>query len=263
MPNVPGYGNIPDQQTDKRVYVPGVGYVDNSQSDFNRPSELAGAGGSQTTAGPKAVHASAPGQTAEDYANQQRRERLNTFITHMLGPIDYNDPDVKQLMLGAGNAAGTAASNRGIGGPLSVNGIQQGVTTQLNATQMQRQQAGLAAQDLLQRGDAQAAELAMRRDQIAYDRWAAEQQQKFAAGAGVGQSIGSVVGGVAGGIGGFVLSGGNPMGAAAGAQGGAQLLGGIGAQAGAGLSGGSYHFDPKTNGYGTAAYNKSSGLGGF
>lgn len=212
-------------------------------------------GGHKTTP----VVSAAP-QLTED---ELRRQRLSDYIKHMLGPIDYNDPDVKQLMLGAGNATGASASNRGIGGPMSVNGIQQGVTTQLNATQMQHQNMGLAAQQLLQSGDAQAAELKMRQDQIAYDRWSAEQQQKFASGSATGQTIGSVYGGAIGGIGGLIASGGNPMVAAAAAQGGASIGGGIGSQVGSSFSGGSYHYDPKTSGYGTAGYGKSSGLGGY
>lgn len=221
------------------------------------PTDRNSSGLANYTYGPNTVRTPSPPLTEDEL----RRQRISAFITHMLGPIDYNDPDVKQLMLGAGNAAGASASNRGIGGPMSVNGIQQGVTTQLNATQMQRQNMGLAAQGLLQQGDAQAAELKMRQDQVAYDRWSAEQQQKFASGAGAGQTVGSIAGGILGGIGGAFT--GNPVIAAAAAQGGASLGGGIGAQLGAGSSGGSYHYDPKTSGYGTSGYGKSSGLGGY
>lgn len=180
-----------------------------------------GAGGGAFAAGDP-LHTSRPG-------GRRKLSPIEEFYNHMMSPLDMNDPYVHSLIQGTSNAAGTAASNRGIQGPMSVSGTQYQVAGALNNTQMQRQGMGLQAYGLMQ-GDKRIAEDRYKTDLEQYNKM---REQQAAQEAGGGQMIGSVLGGIGGAALGSLAG---PMGTMAGAQAGAAFGGGVGSWLGGGGS---------------------------
>lgn len=127
-------------------------------------------------------------------SNIKQRNPLEEFWQHMMNPIDLNDPAVKQLIAGAGNAAGTAAANRGIQGPMSVNGIQNNVVNALNGSQMDRYRMGLDAYGRMQQDN----QLAEQRYQFDTGQYNAARQRETDQAAGGAGMVGGVVGGAVG-----------------------------------------------------------------
>ncbi len=200
-----------------------------------------------------------PGPQGNSYVDSMRAmaNRLN-------GPLDFEDPYVKNILQHASNHAATMASQRGIRGPLSVRGTQQGYLN--SAAQLQQQNQGLGAQLLGQAASADMADKRFKSDQEqreyenAMNQWAMNAQRAHSQGQDWGSGIGAIGGGIAG-FGLAALTGGATAPLIPGfIAGGSQLGGGWG-----GSASGSMYTTPMPTypRYGVGGSNGSGSRGGY
>lgn len=177
-----------------------------------------------------------PGVSTQD-PMQQYLAQIQSFYDMLMKPLDPNDPYVKAITTMAGNAAGTAAAERGIQGPMSVNAVQNAVIQQGTLLQQQRQQQAAGLLGLKGTAMAGAAQLGEQQYEFNAQMNAAQAMRQYQQSAGAGSTVGSLLGGGLGLAAGALIPGAQPFIPQL-MAGGASLGGGIGGQIGGGMSNG-------------------------
>lgn len=179
---------------------------------------------------------------------------IKAFIEEMNKPLDLNDPYVAQIVNNTASATGSAAYNRGIGGPMAVANTQKYVADAQTGLGMQRKELAARGLGLLSNHEMNEDQLRFNYDKMRFDA------QNRDEGQGWGQIIGGGLGTIAGGVIGSIVPG---VGTAAGMSVGGALGGGIGGMFGQSHDNRQYLSQPGVwSGYRGGSGRGNSGYGG-
>lgn len=130
---------------------------------------------------------------------QGTQNQMQQFYSSMMGPINWNDPQVKSILQGAGSQAMASANASGIQGPMSINAGQQAYTDAAATMMMQRQGLGLQALQGLSGSQLGQAQVGLGQQQINLENQGQQYEENFNNTYAPWQIAAGIIGGVGGG----------------------------------------------------------------